>query len=370
MGVGESVDVPRLPRPRVDNSGVVVGEAQEVGDPLAQRLLVPPAELDGDAPIAEVPLGVAGVGAAQGDVGEEVLHLVLLEGRQDVLGPAARRVGVAVAEHDAELEVRVDPAAERGHAGRGDHLVVDGLELGLLQVLDLVRGDPQVVEGLVGDEVDLVDHDPVPHPAGQTAHDRLAEAHEEADGLPAVPAGVGGGEVEGHLVVGQREDRFHAVGPDLVDEALVEGQALLIGLGVVAVGEDAGPVDRGAEGVHPGPGQEPQVLGVGVVEVDALALGVAALGVLHVEAHPVRRHLLVRAPLRRQVAPVEIDVGQAPALAPLPPGALGLVGGDGPAPQEVGWEGGGGVQRVSHGSWPPVLGCGRRGCGRRAGVCA
>ena len=57
-----------------------------------------------------------------------------------------------MAEHNAELEVRVDPAAERGHAGRGDHLVVDGLELGLLQVLDLVRGDLQVVEGLVGDE--------------------------------------------------------------------------------------------------------------------------------------------------------------------------------------------------------------------------
>ena len=117
----------------------------------------------------------------------------------------------------------------------------------IIQVLDLVRGDPQVVEGLVGDEVDLVDHDPVPHPAGQTAHDRLAEAHEEADGLSAVPAGVGGGEVEGHLVVGQREDRFHAVGPDLVDEALVEGQALLVGLGLVAEREDAAPGDGEAE---------------------------------------------------------------------------------------------------------------------------
>lgn len=48
-------------------------------------------------------------------------------------------------------------------------------------------------------------------------------------------------EVIGHLVVRKRHERLDVMNAQAVEDAVVEGETGLVGLGVVAVGEDAAP---------------------------------------------------------------------------------------------------------------------------------
>ena len=226
-------------------------------------------------------------------------------------------------------------------AGAGHHLVMDGLVLGAHEVVDAVARHAQVVEALVADEVDLVHDDPVLHEPRVAVEHGLAVLREEVDGLARVPAQVVRGEGERHLVVRDGDHGLHAVLDDLLEEVLIELEAGLVGLGVVTVGEDARPVDGGAERLEAHAGQELQILLVGVVEVDAPALGEHAVGCLHGLLHEGGVDLLVVLLVDGDVVAELVDVGDAPALAVLIPGAFELVRGDGAAPQEVVGETGG-----------------------------
>ena len=129
---------------------------------------------------------------------------------------------------------------------------------------------------------------------------------------------------QGGLEMGDGDQRLHAVGDDIVDKGVVEGQALRVGLRLVPIGEDAGPADGQAVAVPAHARKEFNVLVVMVVVVDGHMAGIvgirlqgdglAALDPLTAHCH---------------------DVGGAQALAALSVAALDLVGSGGAAPEEI-----------------------------------
>jgi hypothetical protein len=103
---------------------------------------------------------------------------------------------------------------------------------------------------------------------------------------------------------------------ELVEHGVVEGQALLVGRLVVAVGEDPAPGDRQAEHREAQLGEERDVLGVAVIEIDSDELQVVGGRPLGPGTDdPPGHHVLDRQ-----------------ALAALVIGALQLVRGRGAAP--------------------------------------
>ena len=207
--------------------------------------------------------------------------------------------------------------------GRGHQLVVGGLvEIRGRQLL--LRGvDAPGQERLVQDGVDLVERQPVLHPMAVALDQDADVALVEPDEVAAHPAVVGLSQVQRGLVVRDRHQRCDAVALQLVEHPVVEGQAVLVGGLLVALGEYAAPGDRHPEHLEAHLGKHRDVLGVPVVEVDPDQLQVVRSRVRSTGAlDPHRCHIL-----------------DGQALAALVVGALHLVGRRRAAPEEAGREG-------------------------------
>ena len=198
-----------------------------------------------------------------------------------------RVAGVGIVGHEgahaADLEIRVDLVAFRHHHGRSHQLVVHHLIQGLLLVLEQGEahagvGPAEDIVGGVGLIVDLVEGHPVLDLVFVALHHRGGVVHEEVDRLPVHPAAVLFGEGVGHLKVAQGDHRLDAVLEQLVEQVIVELQACFVGFALVAPGEDAAPGNGGAEALEAQLRKQLHVLFVGVVEVDALVVGVMFAG--------------------------------------------------------------------------------------------
>ena len=198
------------------------------------------------------------------------------------------------------LVVVLRPAEE---AGVEVHAVGAG-EVGL--IVDLVVGHP------------VFDLALVPRKAG------AGKAEEELDHPAVLPAAVGLGQVQRHLEVAEGDDRLDAVLVALVEEIVVELQAGFVGGRLVAVGEDAGPGDGGAEALEAHLGKEGDVLLIMVVEVDGFVVGVVFAG-----------QNAVGDTAGMGVVAGGDDIHDAQALAVFLVGAFQLVSGDRAAPQEI-----------------------------------
>ena len=109
-----------------------------------------------------------------------------------------------------------------------------------------------------------------------------------------------------------------------VEDAVVEGETGLVGLGIIAVGEDAAPGDGHAEHVEAHLGEQCDILLVVMVEIDAVMVGVEAIGV------DVDRDLA-----RLLVAAAQEVVVDGSAAAVHVPSALKLISGGGATPIET-----------------------------------
>ena len=178
------------------------------------------------------------------------------------------------------------------------------------------------------DHIDLVEGKPVLYQALVAGEDRGREVLVEVDELAVAPAAVLLDEVNRAVEVRDGHERLNAVRLTLAEHVLVEGQAGLVGLSLVAVGEDAGPGQAHAEGLKAHLGKEGDVLLVVVIEIDAGLRGVV-IAVLEVEhLAPAGDHRIALGAVRRHV-----HVGQAAAIHVV--SALALVGSRRAAPQEV-----------------------------------
>ena len=318
---------------RAHDRGHVVAEGVEVDRAVSNILQVAVFDLELHAVLAEVTARIAGIGAADLHVGAEPVHAahLLLIG-QDVGRIARSRIGEDEAIHVAHLELRVLLVGEAHHAAARHELVVQRLVALLrsdldaggrtLIALDEARRHHGAERGGAG--VDLVEGEPVGHLVLVALEHGGGVLHEEVDELAALPAVVLLDQVVGHLVVRQRHERLDAVLLALVEHAVVEGEAGLIRLLVVAVREDAAPGDGHAEDVEAHLGEQRDVLGVVVVEVDAVVVGVELVR-LDIDRNLTRL-------LEAAAHEVVVDARAAPVDIPR---ALELVGRGGTAPEEA-----------------------------------
>ena len=92
--------------------------------------------------------------------------------------------------------------------------------------------------------VHLVECGPVAHLTLEGLHHRTHEAKVELDSLAAKPRAMLAHHGNRHLEVVERHNGLNTVGDELVDHGVVIGQALLVGLWIVAMREDTAPIHR------------------------------------------------------------------------------------------------------------------------------
>ena len=278
-------------------------------------------------------LGIERILAAHLHVGAVPVHGIHLLLRGEHVGRITRGgIGKDEAVHVAHLELRVVLVGVAHDAAAGHELVMQGLHTGLRRGVDrrsrtlkaLDHAGLKEVAHVLGAAVDLVEGEPELDLVLVTVEDGLAVLLKEADELAARPAVVFLDQMIGHLVVRQGHERLDIVSTQAVENAIVEGEAGLVGLGVVAVGEDTAPRDGHAEHGKAHLGEQRDVLLVVMVEVDTVMIGVEAVGV------DVDRNLT-----RLLVAAAQEVVVDGRTAAIHVPSALKLVGGGGATPIET-----------------------------------
>ena len=278
-------------------------------------------------------LGIERVLAAHLHVGAVPVHGVHLPLRGKHVGRIARGgIGKDKAVHVAHLKLRVVLVGIAHDATAGDKLVMQRLHTGLRRGVNrrsraleaLNHAGLEEVAHVLSTAVDLVEGEPELDLVLVTVEDGLAVLLKEADELAARPAVVLLDQVIGHLVVREGHERLDVVGAQAVEDAVVEGEAGLVGLSIVAVGEDTAPGDGHAEHVEAHLGEQRDVLLIVMVEIDAVMVGVETIGV------DVDRNLA-----RLLVAAAQEVVVDGRTAAVHVPSALKLVGGGGATPIEA-----------------------------------
>ena len=178
-------------------------------------------------------------------------------------------------DHEADLVVGVDLVALLDGVGGAQEEVVAAL-LGVLLVGDVLV---HAVHHEVGVDVDLVDGEPVVHEALEAGEEHVAVALEGLERVAGDPAVVLVGQVQRAVKVVDGHEWLDAQLLALLEDVDVELDAFLVGLGVVAVGEDAGPVDGEAVDVAAHLRHQLEVLLPMVVEVGGHVAGVVDVGV-------------------------------------------------------------------------------------------
>ena len=251
-------------------------------------------------------------------VTEREVRLFRLHGGEHVGGVGGERVGGHGKNHATNLRARCQFACRSGGARGGDQLVVHRLVQ--VCVAELLRRGVNAAghERQVQHRVDFVEGQPVLYALAVAGEHGAGVAFVEADELAAGPAVVLLDQVQRGFVVAEGDERLHAVLFELVEHAVVEGEARLVGGFFVAAGEDTRPSDGEAEDLKTHLREQGDVFAVAVVEVDALQLEVVLGGFRGARVQAAGgQHIL-----------------QAGALAVFVPGALKLVGGGGASEEE------------------------------------
>ena len=175
-------------------------------------------------------------------------------------------------------------------------------------------------------------------PVTREAH--LGKAHEEVDHTSVVPAVKMVGQIDGLLVVMQRDQRLDALLLHVRENVIVELEARLQRLLLGARGEEARPLDRESQRLEAHLGKKVDVLAPAMIEVHSMTLGVAVrvrggLGLLHLCVGDAVQRLVVGLV---DVGLVGCAVSNREALTSLVPAALVLVCGRRSTPQEPLWK--------------------------------
>ena len=255
-------------------------------------------------------------------VTEREVCLFRLHGGEHVGGVGGERVGGHGKNHAADLGAGRQFACRSGGACGGDQLVVHRLvEVCVAELI--CRGvNTAGHERQVQHRVDFVEGQPVLHALAVAGEHGAGVAFVEADEFAASPAVVLLHQVQRGFVVAEGDERLHAVLFELVEHAVVEGEARLVRGFFVAAGEDTRPGDGETEDLETHLREQGDVFAVAVVEVDAFQLEVVLGGFCGARMQAAGgQHIL-----------------QAGALAVFVPGALELVGGGGASEEEAGGE--------------------------------
>ena len=318
---------------RAHDVGHVVAEAVEVDRALAEKLLVAGLHLELDAVLLPEAPRVARIVTAGLDVRAVPVHAAHrgLVG-EDVGRVASRGIAQDEAVHVAELDLGIVLVSVLDELGRGDELMVERLVAALGVIGNAGHGAAVALERAEREDrahghgagVDLVEGEPIVDRVMPAVEHGLAVGEEEVDEPAIGPAVVLLDEVIGELVVADGHERLDAVVVQAGEDLVVELEAGLVGLALLARREESRPVDGHAEHREAHLGEEGDVLLVVVVEVGRLVARVERT-VLEHGVYLARRVL---------VAPAHV-IGHRGALAVDVPRSLILVRSRGAAPEEA-----------------------------------
>ena len=260
--------------------------------------------------------------------------------------------------------VAVDRTVGKHHADRelrpvvvcGDDSLCRSQELVERRVGDVLRVGVDEAGGHERrplDAVDLVEGEVVLHEAVEAREARGGVLHEDVHQIAAIPAIEAVGQRERVLIVLKGNKWLDAVLAARLEDILIEGETGLVWLLVVAVGEDAAPLDGEAQALEALLGAEADVLLVVVIEVTRDVRGIVDVGIVDRASHRTFGQVLHRAAkaqgklvpaaighaegdlTRDPVSSVGHDVSGGEASATLEDATLVLVGCRGATPKEV-----------------------------------
>ena len=183
--------------------------------------------------------------------------------------------------------------------------------------------------------VDLIEGNPIANPIVVALEQHAAVTKKMLDEPPVGPSVIIGYQAHWHLVMRDGHDRLDAVPPHRVDEPIVEREARLVWLRVVAMGKDARPVKRRAEAREAHLVHEGQILLERMVEVDTVAARIIPLRVVDRSPYLIDRVREAQGPQAAVFFGKDLDIGDRRAFAVFVPRAFGLVRRNGSAPQEI-----------------------------------
>ena len=223
----------------------------------------------------------------------------------------------------------------------GKELMMKALKDFLIHVRLLIGDQTHTVPGGKTACIDLVEGQPVVYQIAQLTEQHFHIAAVKVDGFAVLPAAVLQYQLHRDVIVQDGGKNLHAMLFALAEQIFIVADAFGVRLSVIAVGEQPGPADRGAKDFHAHFCEQRKVLLVGVIEVDAAAIGIirgAHILQCLIELCLGERTAVVlcldlfMVPCRVEVA--EILCGNA--LAAIPETTVCLRTGNGTAPQKIG----------------------------------
>lgn len=202
------------------------------------------------------------------------------------------------------------------------------LILDLLHVLAGIEHQPCAGKGEVQQHIDLVEGEPVLHLALETVEQHLAVMDVGVHHAAVFPAAVFFDQRNGGVKVADGDQRLDAVLMALVKNAVVEGQPRLVGLGVIAVGQDARPCNGQPEALEAHLCKQGDILFIMVIQVNGFVAGVEMRIVTIQHLHIARCH-------RETIRAEGGHIHRGKTLAVCLPCTLALVGGGSAAPQKA-----------------------------------
>ena len=163
--------------------------------------------------------------------------------------------------------------------GAGDKLMVGSLIYGFFPVLALIEADAGGHEGQGQDHIDLVDGEPVFDLGTEAFKQDGGVTDEMIDHLAALPGAYGFHQMHGRVEMDDGDQGLDPVFFQLIEYAVIEGQSFFIGLFIIAVGEDPGPVDAHTEAFESHFRHQGNVLFVMMIEINTELGGIIVVRV-------------------------------------------------------------------------------------------
>ena len=269
-----------------------------------------------------------GVRAAHLHVGKEVVVPVGLLRRPHILRGAGAGVELPCCQHTAHHGIRHFFVRQLYRLCAGHQLVMSGLILDLLHILAGVEHQPCAGKGEMQQHIDLVEGKPVLHLALEAVEQHLAVVDVSIHHAAVLPAAVFFDQGNGGIKVADGDQRLDAVLMALVKNAVVEGKPRLVGPGVIAVGQDAGPRNGQPEALETHLRKQSDIFFIMVIQVNGLVAGVEMRVVAVQHFHIARCH-------RKTIRAKGGHIHRGKPLAVCLPCALALIGGGSTAPQKT-----------------------------------
>ena len=224
-----------------------------------------------DALLFKIPFHIGGVFAAGHHIQiEPVGILVIQDHLHHIIRFAGGRIGGEAGDHAADLAAGQDLVPLLDGQRIGNELMVQALKDRVLIVLFLIFDQAHTVVGVELAGIELIEGQPVIHPVAQTLEQGAGVAHITLHRLAALPAAVLCYQMQRDIVVQDGSEHLDAMGVAGIKQIHIKLQTCLVGLRIIAIGEDACPADGGAQHLDAQLCKQFQIFLPAVIKIDTM----------------------------------------------------------------------------------------------------